>query len=395
MSVYEHNCQKWGRMKVCTPHMGTLHVGLRALFEGLGADMVVPPPCSRRTLSLGTRYAPEFICLPYKLMLGTFVEALDMGADTLVMIEGDRICRLGYYMRIMEGALRDLGYEFRLITTRIFQRELWELPDALRIFAPGASLSTILSAVRLTLFKLNALDDVEKCTQKVRARELDKGQADKTWREAIAGIDEADSPARVHSVRCDALQSLRGISQDTETQPLRMGIIGEIYVVLEPFVNMDLERELGRLGVEVYRTIMLSDWTRSTVFLSAIGLNQHGRAHRAAMPYLRRDVGGDGWESVGETVLHAKHRFDGMIHLAPFTCMPEIMAQNILIGMKDDVDIPVLSITCDEQMGRAGMITRLEAFVELLRRKQQPATAKKHAYRGAAPARTAERRRSE
>jgi len=48
-------------------------------------------------------------------------------------------------------------------------------------------------------------------------------------------------------------------------------------------------------------------------------------------------------------VLHAKHGFDGMVHLAPFTCMPEIIAQNILIGMrKDDVAIPVLSITCDE-----------------------------------------------
>ena len=197
-------------------------------------------------------------------------------------------------------------------------------------------------------------------------------------------------------MRRDALHALRGISQDTETQPVRMGIIGEIYVVLEPFVNMDLERELGRLGVEVHRTIMLSDWTRSTVFLSAIGMNQHDRAHRAAMPYLCRDGGGDGWESVGETVLHAKHRFDGMVHLAPFTCMPEIIAQNILIGMrKGDVAIPVLSITCDEQMGRAGMITRLEAFVDLLRRKQQLATTKRHAYRGAASAKVAEHRRSE
>jgi len=382
-------------MKICAPHMGTLHVGLRALFENLGAEMIVPPPCSRRTLSLGTKYAPEFICLPYKLMLGNFIEALDLGADTLVMIEGDRICRLGYYMRIMEGTLRDLGYEFQLITTRILQRELWGLADALRVFAPGASLSTILSAVRLTICKLNALDDVEKCTQRTRARELDKGQADNIWRKAVASIDAADNPAGVRSVQRDALQTLQNISQDAGIQPLRVGTIGEIYVVLEPFVNMDLERELGRLGVEVHRTIMLSDWTRSTVFLSAIGMNQHDQAHRAAMPYLSRDVGGDGWESVGEIVLHDKRQFDGMIHLAPFTCMPEIIAQNIHIGMRDDVDIPVLTITCDEQMGRAGMITRLEAFVDLLRRKKQLAATPRHACRSAAPAKIAGRGGSE
>ena len=96
-------------MKVCTPHMGTIYIPLKALIEGLGTEMIVPPPCSRRTLSLGTQYSPEFVCLPYKLLIGNFIEGLEMGADTLVMVEGDRICRLGYYMRVMEGALRDLG----------------------------------------------------------------------------------------------------------------------------------------------------------------------------------------------------------------------------------------------------------------------------------------------
>ncbi len=340
------------------------------MFEGLRAEVVVPPPCSRRTLSLGTKYSPEFVCLPYKLVMGNFIEGLEMGADTLVMIEGDRICRLGYYMRVMEDALRDLGYDFRLITTRIFQREVFGLPDALRIFSPGASLSALLSAVRFALSKLNALDDVERELHKVRARDLTKGQANKVWRKAIAAIDEAESVAEVRAARDSAIQRLRAIPQDTETEPLRVGIIGEIYVVLEPFVNMDIERELGRLGVEVHRTIMLSDWTRFTLFLSAFGKSQHDKAHRAAMPYLSRDIGGDGWESVGETVLHAKEGFDGMVHLTPFTCMPEIIAQNILTGMRKDIDIPILTITCDEQMGRAGVITRLEAFVDLLRRKR-------------------------
>lgn len=358
-------------MKVCTPHMGAVYVPIKALIERLGAEMIVPPPCSRRTLSLGTQYSPEFVCLPYKLVIGNFIEGLEMGADTLVMVEGDRICRLGYYMRVMEGTLRDLGYDFRLITTRVFERGLFGIPDALRIFAPGASLSFLTAAVRFALAKLNALDDVERELHKVRARELTKGQADKVWREAVAAIDETESMAEVRAARDEATQKLRGIPQDTETEPLRVGIIGEIYVVLEPFVNMDIERELGRLGVEVHRTIMLSDWTRFTLFLSAFGMSQHDKAHKAAMPYLSRDVGGDGWESVGETVLHAKEGFDGMVHLTPFTCMPETIAQNIFIGMRKDVDIPILTVTCDEQMGRAGMITRLEAFVDLLRRKRR------------------------
>ncbi len=67
-------------------------------------------------------------------------------------------------------------------------------------------------------------------------------------------------------------------------------------------------------------------------------------------------------------MLHAKE-YDGLVHLAPFTCMPEIIAQNIMLKTKEN--IPVLSILCDEQITKTGMLTRLEAFVDLLERKRQ------------------------
>jgi benzoyl-CoA reductase/2-hydroxyglutaryl-CoA dehydratase subunit BcrC/BadD/HgdB len=44
--------------------------------------------------------------------------------------------------------------------------------------------------------------------------------------------------------------------------------------------------------------------------------------------------------------------------------MPEIVAQNIMPSTRED--IPVLAVTCDEQMAKQGMLTRLEAFVDLL-----------------------------
>ena len=67
-------------------------------------------------------------------------------------------------------------------------------------------------------------------------------------------------------------------------------------------------------------------------------------------------------------MLHAK-KYDGLVHLAPFTCMPEIIAQNIMPSTKET--IPVLTILCDEQLAKPGMLTRLEAFVDLLERKRR------------------------
>jgi len=62
---------------------------------------------------------------------------------------------------------------------------------------------------------------------------------------------------------------------------------------------------------------------------------------------------------------------DGLIHVSPFTCMPEIMSQNIFPKMREDVNLPILSLIMDEQTGKAGYITRLEAFVDLMRRRKR------------------------
>ena len=41
-------------------------------------------------------------------------------------------------------------------------------------------------------------------------------------------------------------------------------------MVLEPFSNLDVENELGKLGVEVRRpTIYISDWTKFNLFFGA------------------------------------------------------------------------------------------------------------------------------
>jgi predicted nucleotide-binding protein (sugar kinase/HSP70/actin superfamily) len=87
---------------------------------------------------------------------------------------------------------------------------------------------------------------------------------------------------------------------------------------------------------------------------------------RAATGYLPVDIGGHGQESVGEAVLARIRGMDGVLHLFPFTCMPEIIAQSILVKVSNDLDIPVLSLMISEQTGVAGLRTRLEAFCDLL-----------------------------
>ena len=83
-----------------------------------------------------------------------------------------------------------------------------------------------------------------------------------------------------------------------------------------------------------------------------------------------RDIGGDALESVSDVAYANERGVDGIIHVSPFTCMPEIMSQNIFPTMRENCEIPILTLIMDEQTGRAGYITRLEAFVDLMRRRK-------------------------
>ncbi len=355
-------------MRVSLPHLGNLHIPLKALFRRLGVDFVVPPMNTQRTLSLGARYSPEGLCIPFKLTLGNLIEAAEQGADTLLMPGGYGICRLGYYTRVQEQVLRSLGYDAQILELGVSENKFTGLLNLFRQVSGGAPLHRVLSAFRFGLAKLNTLDYLERLTQKVRPVELTRGTANRIYDRAVAAIDEADDYTSLKRLRQEFARELESVPRDERARPLVVGITGEFYVVLEPFSSFDIERELGKMGVEVRRKTFISGWTKFTMFLNPFGINENRRIHRAALPYLKRDVGGDGWESVGEKVLHAGE-YDGLIHLAPFTCMPEIIAQNIMPSTREQ--LPVLTILCDEQIAKPGVITRLEAFVDLLERRRR------------------------
>jgi len=348
--------------------MGNLYIPLQAMFGRLGVDFVMPPVSNQRTLSLGSRYSPEGLCIPFKMTLGNLIEAAELGADTLLMPGGYGICRLGYYTKIQEQVLHNLGFHVEVVQLGVSERKFLGVLDIIRRVSGNAPWRRIISAFRFGVAKLNALDRIERAVQKVRPVEAARGAANQLYARAISAIDKADNYGTLKRVRADYIRQLDQVERNEQARPLIVGITGEFYVLLEPFSSFDIERELGKLGAEVRRTTFASEWTKFSLFLNPFGIDEKNRIHKAARPYLKRDIGGDGWESVGEKVLHARE-YDGLVHLAPFTCMPEIIAQNIMPSTREQ--IPVLTILCDEQIAKAGVLTRLEAFVDLLERKRR------------------------
>ncbi|MBC8014977.1 MAG: hypothetical protein H7X79_04455 [Sporomusaceae bacterium] len=350
-------------MIVTFPHMGTMHVTLRALFTELGLEVLTPPAITKKTMDLGTKYAPEMACLPFKIMLGNFIESLEQGADTVITCGGVGPCRLGYYAEVQKNILKELGFEFELI---VIEPNIIDIIKILHRITPGKSWKDIYNAFKLAGAKMTALDSMEQKLCSIRPRERDLGTADLLWQQFVNRIEASQNISCIKTAGEACNKEMDKIRLKEDCSPLRIGVVGEIYVMLEPFINQDMVRQLGNMGVEVYKTMSLTDYVRVHLQRDRQYSNAYQQIADMAKPYLGHYVGGHAVKSIGCTVQMSKAGFDGIIQVFPFTCMPEIIAKNILPQVSKEMNMPVLSLAFDEQSGEAGVLTRLEAFIDLL-----------------------------
>ncbi|MCL6612120.1 MAG: CoA protein activase [Peptococcaceae bacterium] len=358
-------------MKVTFPHMGHLWICLKAMLEYLGVDTVVPPPSTRRTLDLGSKHAPEFACMPLKLNLGNFMEASEMGADTILMAGGCGPCRFGYYAQVEYEILKDLGYNYRLVVMEPPEKRISELLSRIRQITGNRSWLEVIRGIKFGYRKARAVDELEMSAMRLRPREIIPGQTDAALSAALDEIAGAGRPEDLPEAVERAEEIMRGVAWENRPA-IRVGLVGEIYTLLEPFANLDIERKLGRLGVEADRSIYLSEWVNDHLFMGLVrGIRSSRLYKKSAAPYLRHFVGGHGQETLGGAVYYKNLGYDGVIQVLPFTCMPEIVAQSILPGFSRETGTPVMTLIVDEQSGDAGLVTRLEAFVDLLAEKRR------------------------
>lgn len=359
-------------MNITYPHLGYLSLVLPQLFDGLGVTPLPPPPISPATIALGSRYAPEGACLPYKIMLGNFWQALDRGADAVVSINGAGKCRMGFYHLLHQLALAERLPAERFYTINLSGHILGEIRRFLQQVAMHKSTWRILGNIRRTLATLQALDALHraKCYYAPRAASPDTVIG--LFHSSVREIVTADGLGHLRRLQDTTVSCFRDLAEPTLPAPVKIALLGEFYVLLEPYSNHDLEDRLARLGVEVHKTVYAGDWAAKNMVLAALGLyREEKHLLRQARPYLHHHIGGEGLKTVGTAHLGAASGMDGLIHLAPFGCMPEVVARYALSRLTAEHRLPVLTVSLDEHASDTGLQTRLEAFVDCLRRRRR------------------------
>ncbi|MBS3949062.1 MAG: CoA protein activase [Peptococcaceae bacterium] len=364
-------------MRVTFPHMGTCSIALQALLENLGLDVVPPPPITGKTLAIGAQYSPECVCLPFKVNIGNYIEAAENGADTVIMAGGIGPCRFGYYAELQREILQDLGLNVNMLVLEPPLGMITEIWHKLSPLANGNSFAKVAEIFYFAWRLGKSLDHVEQTLNRLRAVEMLPGACDRIWNDTLRTVGKTRTfrELRESAQHIDWMIKTLPIRQQ---KPLKVGVVGEIYMLLEPKVNLEFEKRLGRMGIEVHRSLYLSDWVCEHLLPEPRAKLHARKVKRAATPYLRGHVGGHGLETIGHSVLYANEGIDGIIQVLPLTCMPEIVAQSILPRISKDFSLPIMTLILDEHSGEAGLQTRLEAFVDMLHTRQAIATGVEH-----------------
>jgi len=345
------------KARVSFPHLGSYYVPLEVLFKaGLGVDYVVPPPITNRTLEIGSKYSPDFVCSPFKYNLGNFIESIEAGANTLVQVGG--VCRLYYYGELHEQILRDLGYDVHFVNmSRVELTKPLTIYNQLKEISPGMSLARLARILPVAVKMAGVIDEAEDFIRKNVGFEVEEGAFDHAHQRFLNELREVRNKKQLGVVAQRNMKALKAIPVDKPRKPLRVGVIGEYYTIMEPFSNHFIEKELATMGMVVNRWMNVSNSLFGTPLEDA---------KKNIRGYAEYDMGATCMMSIDQALQWARKGYDGLIHVKSFGCTPETDAMPVLQNISADYKIPILYFSFDSQTSETGVKTRLEAFYDMV-----------------------------
>jgi predicted nucleotide-binding protein (sugar kinase/HSP70/actin superfamily) len=345
------------KYKVSFPHIGNYYVPMEILFtEGLDVEYIIPPPITKKTLEVGTRYSPDYVCAPFKYSLGNFIETIEAGANTIVETGG--LCRLGYYGELHEQILKDLKYDVRFVNMAKaqFSKPL-TFYNCFKEINPNMSLKKIGGILPMFLKMVEYMDDIEDYVRKNIGFETVPGSLASVHKDFLSELHNVRSKKELKQTYLKYIKRFIEIDVKIPDNPLKVGIIGEYYTIMEPFSNHYIEKELAQMGIVVDR------WMNVT---NSLFHRPEKEAKDHIKNYAKYDMGATSMYTIHKALEFAKKGYDGIIHVKSFGCTPEMDAMPVLQNISSDYKIPILYFSFDSQTSDTGIKTRLEAFYDMI-----------------------------
>lgn len=302
-------------------------------FHSLDIEVVTSPPTHRRIMEQGLKKASDETCLPLKLLAGHIQALKDVDwifLPRIVSVEADTYT-CPKFLGIPESLLPAVP--------------------------PGQSVLTV--TLNWRKGKRQVLKDLEVLGAQLGKR---KGDIHKAFSEGLewqkryqdsmgAGwnFEESIREIKQHST---PLSTFPKVAQNTDR--LRIALVGHSYLTHESYANLNLLRRLReKVDVELVQNVNQDEV----------------KAHLSG---LRKRI----FWSHSKQIFGAGNKFvedqkvDGIIYLTCFGCGTDSMIQELVSRKAREQHKPYMMITLDEHSGEAGLVTRLEAFLDMVERRR-------------------------
>jgi predicted nucleotide-binding protein (sugar kinase/HSP70/actin superfamily) len=295
----------------------------RAFFEALGAEVVISPPATRVTLEAGSRYTVPEACLPLKVFCG-HVRALMGCCDMLLVPSVQR------YAPRSTNCAKLIGLPDMLKAV---------MPDLPPLIAPDIDLAE--GPRGLLRLAFEAGRPLTLNPKRIHGAARRAATAISDMRRAFCAGEL--SPADFVS---DSGPSTPGRERAFPDPDLGVAVIGHPYNLYDSFVNHSLLDRLRRMGVEVFTPERLG-------------------------PEPGQDYWTFEYELVGAAQLAVTEgrptAIEGLIAVLAFGCGPDAVVLSRVQEIAEEAGVPLMALALDEHGGEAGLVTRLEAYVDMLR----------------------------
>lgn len=300
-------------------------------FETLGAEVVVSPPTNKAMLNSGISRAVADTCLPVKILLGHLI-SLTNDCDYIFVPAVTSLGQKTYNCSKIIGLpniARALVPESPIILDPEIDLEKGRYYLYRNIYKTGHYFTS-------NPFKIKrAVEAALESNFAYRRKMSDIGI---TPTQALNGNEDKD---------LDYRQGSEG--------SMRIAVIGHPYVLYDDYINHNLISQLQSMGAKVFVPEMVPGY-----MLDVATTRLAGEAHWS----FENDI-------IGAGEYYLEQKVDGIVNLSVFGCGPDSMMVKFLEHRAKEVKVPFLPLSIDEHSSEGALLTRLEAFVDMVKRREK------------------------
>ena len=302
----------------------------RTFFDGLGAKTIISGETNKLILDLGTAEIVDEACLPVKIFVG---HAQQLARQNLDYIFVPRMVSIEKRVFI---CTKTMG-----------------LPDMLE--AAKTKLPTL---IKPTMNLVSSPRDIDSFLRETgRFFSADMRKIRRAWREALIQQEKAAAQTRRFGSNY-GLETCADVSAagcENARGPVIL-LLGHSYLLQDSFLNLNIREKLARSGCHIV--------TPEQFFPEAQEKEIQNLPKRLFWTYGKILLG----------TVRCFSRFPenkGVVILTSFGCGIDSFVGNMVTRYLHKTGIPYLNVILDEHTGEAGVDTRLEAFLDMIRWRRQ------------------------